>query len=111
MLLLSLHYRRCWRDLNVMFWTVLALLALDLVEETFEHDYTAKDPLQIYMLPLAIDFKTYIIIHTYSDLTMAKSEYRQELRNNHGGGANRAISSNNSTRASTPLVINHQYNM
>ena len=90
-----------------MFWTVLALLALDLVEETFEHDYTAKDPLQIYMLPLAIDFKTYVIIHTKSDLTMAKSEYQLELRNNQGG----AISPNNSARASTPLVINHQYNM
>lgn len=94
---------RCWRDLNVMFWTVMSLLALDLIEETFEHDYKEKDPLQIYMLPLAIDFKTYVIIHTFSDLTTAKSEYRRELRYNHARGG---VASNNSSRASTPLIGN-----
>ena len=82
----------------------MTLLALDLVEETFEHDNTAKDPLQIYALPLAIDFKTYVIIHTFSDLAEAKTEYRRELRRDIARSQRTAHVENDSSRATTPSV-------
>jgi hypothetical protein len=63
-----------------MFWNVLALVSLELIEETFEHGNSNRDPLQLYALPLAIDFKIYVLIHTYSDIVAARNGYRQELR-------------------------------
>ena len=85
----------------MMFWVVLALLALELVEETFEHDNIAKDSLQVYALPLAIDFKTYVIIHTFSDMTSAKTDYRRELRR----CGNNTPLIGGSTRSSTPSIV------
>ena len=91
---------RCWRDLNVMLWNVLALVFLELIEETFEHSNSHKDPLQLYALPLAIDFKIYVLIHTFSDTKAAKNDYRQELRRD----ALEPIVSPLSSRSTTPSV-------
>ncbi|CAB3988203.1 Hypothetical predicted protein [Paramuricea clavata] len=71
---------RCWFYLYVMFWNVLALVSLELIEETFEHGNSNREPLQLYALPLAIDFKIYVLIHTYSDIVAARNGCRQELR-------------------------------
>ena len=97
---MSHEYRklRCWRDLNVMFWNVLAMVFLELIEETFEHAH--KDPLQLYALPLAIDFKIYVLIHTYSDTVAARNEYRQELRRD----SLNPVVSPVSSRSTTPSV-------
>ena len=62
-----------------MLWNVLALVLLELFEETFEHSNSHNDLLQLYVLPLAIDFKIYVLIHTFSDVRAARKEYRQEL--------------------------------
>ena len=51
-----------------MLWNVLALVLLELFEETFEHSNSHNDLLQLYVLPLAIDFKIYVLIHTFSDV-------------------------------------------
>jgi hypothetical protein len=81
-----------------MFWNVLALVFLELIEETFEHAH--KDPLQLYALPLAIDFKIYVLIHTFSDIVAARNDYRQEL----GQDILNPVASPISSRSTSPSV-------
>ena len=81
-----------------MFWNVLAMVFLELIEETFEHAHT--DLLQLFALPLAIDFKIYVLIHTYSDTVAARNEYRQELRRD----ALNPVVSPVSSRSTTPSI-------
>lgn len=85
--------------MNVMLWTVLALVLLELIEETYEHTYAHNDSLQLYALPLAIDFKIYVLVHTYSDVVFARARYRLELRQAAWATTTVGLSS---TRASTP---------
>jgi hypothetical protein len=82
-----------------MFWNVLALVFLELIEETFEHSNSQKD-LLLNALPLAIDFKIYVLIHTFSDTIAAKNDYRQELRRD----ALEPTVSPLSSRSTTPSV-------
>ena len=82
-----------------MLWNVLALILLELIEETFEHSNSHNELLQLYALPLAIDFKIYVLIHTYSDVRAARKEYRQELRRDATAGRTPL-----STRSNTPSV-------
>ncbi|XP_046848306.1 uncharacterized protein LOC124441881 isoform X2 [Xenia sp. Carnegie-2017] len=69
---------RCWFALNLMIWNVLALVCLELIGEAFQHKKPENDKkLQLYVLPLAIDFKIYVLIHTYNDIQAAKKKHRQ----------------------------------
>ena len=83
-----------------MFWNVMALVLLELIEETFEHSNSHKDLLQLYALPLAIDFKIYVLIHTFSDITAARNDYREEL----SLASIQAPTSAVSSRSNTPSV-------
>lgn len=74
--------------MNVMLGNVVALVCLELIEETFEHSFAHKDPLKLYALPLAIDFKTYVFVHSYTHVVSERRKIK------HSTGSNpRSISS------------------
>ncbi|XP_028411332.1 uncharacterized protein LOC114533896 isoform X2 [Dendronephthya gigantea] len=67
---------RCWFKLNLMLGNVIALICLELIEETFEHSFAHKDPLKLYALPLAIDFKTYVFVHSYTHVVSERRKIK-----------------------------------
>ncbi|XP_031567419.1 uncharacterized protein LOC116302290 [Actinia tenebrosa] len=81
---------RSWRSLHVMLWMIATMFFLDMAEECANYGIGDEFIWVTYVFPLAIDFKMYLFIHTWSDLMVAKNEYLVEcenlLRNRRDGG-------------------------
>ncbi|XP_048581388.1 uncharacterized protein LOC116619087 [Nematostella vectensis] len=65
---------RQWRPLHIMVGMTATMLFLDLAEECASYGDDEYEWV-IYVFPLAIDFKMYVLIHTWSNLTSAKTDY------------------------------------
>lgn len=63
-----------------MLWMIATMFFLDIAEECASYG-SDEFIWVVYVFPLAIDFKMYLFIHTWSDLMTAKNEYLIECEN------------------------------